>query len=272
MRTTLLFIFTSLINWCLGQNCKAFLYEKDTLQYEACLLAEKRGNHYQYSKAYQEALDESIAKCPRFSYGYLHKSVAYLKSGDFLTWKKLIDNAVKLNPRENLGYRAWCRYQFFRDYQGALDDIAQLRSIANFDIGYSAGGEYHLNIAEALCYKALQQRKKAAALLAAHVQNPSTSIGNFDYLHLGVLYLELKNYDEAVKALQQQGKKYDIAENRYYLALTYRALKQPQLCKENLELAKELYLKNRKMFDPYTEQMDKIYLQQIEEALASQSH
>jgi hypothetical protein len=268
MKANLLILLVAVSLNLMGQNCKAFLYEKDTAQYEACLLAEKRSGHYQYSKAFQEALDESIAKCPRFSYAYLHKSVAYLKSGDFLTWKRLIDDAVKYNPKENLGYRAWCRYQFFRDYQGAIDDIVQLRTIANFDIGYSAGGEYHLNIAEALCYKALQQSKKAAALIEAHLQNPSTSIGNFDFLHLGVLYLELKNYDAAEKALKQQELKYDIAENRFYLALTFRALNQLRLCNENLIMAKALYLKNRKMFDPYTEQMDKIYLQQIEDALA----
>lgn len=251
-----------------GQNCKAFLYEKDTAQYEACLLAEKRNGHYQYSKAYQEALDESLRKCPRFSYGYLHKSVAYLKSGDFLTWKKLIDEAVKLNPRENLGYRAWCRFQFFRDYQGAIADLDQLRSIANFDVGYSAGGEYHLNVMEALCYKALHQQKKALALLQAHLQQTSTTVGNFDYLHLGVLYYEFKSYDAALEAFEKQAKQYDIAENRYYTALVHCDKGEQQKCKEQLQMAKELYQKDRKMFDPYTEQMDKIYLDQIETALA----
>jgi len=135
-----------------SQNCQAFLYYGDTLQYEACLIAEERDGHYQYSKAYQEALDRAIEKCPYFSYGYFHKSVAYLKSGDFLTWKKLIDKAVELKPEENLGYRGWCRYQFFRDYQGAINDIERLDNLVTYDIGYSAGCEYHLNIAKAICY------------------------------------------------------------------------------------------------------------------------
>ena len=124
-----------------AQNCNAFLYAKDTLQYEACVIAEERDGHYQYSREFQEALDKAIEKCPYFSYAYLHKSVAYLKSGDFVTWKTLIDKAVELNTKENLGYRGWCRYQFFRDYRGAIVDIELLDSLISYDIGHSAGGE-----------------------------------------------------------------------------------------------------------------------------------
>ena len=90
-----------------AQNCNAFLYAKDTLQYEACLIAEERDGHYQYSREFQEALDKAIEKCPYFSYAYLHKSVAYLKSGDFVPWKTLMDQTVELNANENLVSRGW---------------------------------------------------------------------------------------------------------------------------------------------------------------------
>ncbi|WP_321538873.1 tetratricopeptide repeat protein [Flavobacterium piscinae] len=81
---------------------------------------------YQFSKEYQSILNESLKIDSTFDYAYWAKSIAYLKSGDFITWKKLIDKAVDLNPVEYLGYRGWCRYQFFRDYEGAINDIEAL--------------------------------------------------------------------------------------------------------------------------------------------------
>jgi hypothetical protein len=85
-----------------AQNCNAFLYQKDTLQYQACLIAEDAYQYYQYSREYQEILDKAIEKCPHFSYAYRNKSTAYLKSGDFITWKYLIDKAVEYDFSERI--------------------------------------------------------------------------------------------------------------------------------------------------------------------------
>ncbi|MGL4629976.1 MAG: hypothetical protein ACRCVT_02125, partial [Leadbetterella sp.] len=100
-------------------NCKAFLYNKDTLQYKACMYVESAPDHYQFKREMHEILDSSLKICPYFAYAYRGKSTAYLKSGDFVTWKKWIDKAVEYDWNSNLGYRGWCRYQFFRDYNGA---------------------------------------------------------------------------------------------------------------------------------------------------------
>lgn len=247
-----------------AQNCNAFLYAKDTLQYEACLIAEERDGHYQYSREYQEALDKAIEKCPYFSYAYLHKSVAYLKSGDFITWKTLMDKAVELNTKENLGYRGWCRYQFFRDYQGAIADIERLDSLISYDIGYSAGGEYHLQVARALCYKALGNNKKAIEIIEEQLNTPNYSIGIFDQLHLGVLYLEMGQHQRAIEYFQRQSAFNELAENQYYLGLAYKAIADKTRYRECLQRAKNLYLSGQIMRDSYTELMDKIYLADIE--------
>ncbi|MBK7636416.1 MAG: hypothetical protein IPJ13_20715 [Saprospiraceae bacterium] len=47
-----------------AQNCNAFLYQKDTLQYEGCLIAEDAYQYYQYSREYQEILDSAIKNVP----------------------------------------------------------------------------------------------------------------------------------------------------------------------------------------------------------------
>jgi len=86
-------------------NCEAYLYYKDTLKYKACKKTEQIEGLYQFSKEYQQILDEAIAIDPTFAYAYNRKSVAYLKSGDFITWKALTDKAVQYDPLEYLGHR-----------------------------------------------------------------------------------------------------------------------------------------------------------------------
>jgi len=259
----LLFHFSSLLA---QPNCEAYKYLGDTLKYEACKKAMEIRGHYQFSKEYQSILDESIAIDPSFDYAYWAKSIAYLKSGDFVTWKKLIDKAVEYNPKEHLGYRGWCRYQFFRDYKGAIRDIETLDSLVDYDIGQSQNGTYHLNIAKGLCYKAISEKEKAIAVIQNQIKlnEEENFVGPYDYLHLGVLYLETEKFEKAVETFKKQSKNNELAENQYYLALTYLNLDKPAEFKSCLENAKELYNGGRKMLDPYSNPMDKIYFEDIE--------
>lgn len=265
MRILLIFAIWGSINSTFAQpNCQAFKYLGNALRYKACKAAEKRAGHYQFSRAYQEALDEAIAIDSTFAFAYRAKSTAYLKSGDFLEWKALMDKAVQYEPSAQLDYRGWCRYQFFRDYQGAIEDIELLDSLIDYDIGHSVNGDYHLHIARALCYKALGQADRAITIIEEQLQDSTYFLGIYDYLHLGVLYLEKKEYDQAIMALQEQEKQNDLAENRYYIALAYKAKGNLASHARELEVAKKKYLNGQKMFDPYVEPMDKIFLQDIE--------
>ena len=247
-------------------NCEAYKYYGDTLKYEACKKAMEIKGHYQFSKEYQTVLDESIDIDPTLDYAYWAKSIAYLKSGDFVTWKKLIDKAVEYNPKEHLGYRGWCRYQFFRDYKGAIKDIEKLNSLVDYDIGQSQNGTYHLNIARGLCYKAIGEKEKAIAIIEKQLKlnEEEDFVGANDYLHLGVLYLETGEFEKAVETFKKQSVNNELAENQYYLALAYQKLDKPAESKSCLKKAKEFYIGERKMFDPYSNPMDKIYLKDIE--------
>lgn len=244
-------------------NCEAYKYQGDDLKYRACKVAEKRAGHYQFSRAYQEALDEALAIDSTFAYAYKVKSTAYLKSGDFITWKELIDLAVKYDPEGELFYRASCRYQFFRDYQGAIDDIELLDSLVDYDIGYSQNGDYHLNIIKGLSYKGIGNPNRALEILEEQLSDSTHYTGIYDYLHLGVLYLESGNYQKALEAFRRQESVNDIAENRYYSALAYKARGNKEKWRENIELAKAKYEARERMFDPYTEKIDQIFLADI---------
>lgn len=252
-------------NLVFGQiNCEAFKLSGDLKKYEACQIAEERAGYNQFSFEYQNAFDRALAVDSTFSWAYRYKSTAYLKSGDFITWKQLMDHAVTLDPAAHLDYRGWCRFQFFRDYAGAIEDIERLQSLVSYDIGYSQNGYYHLEIARALCYKGLGNQEKAINIIEKKLLDPDYSPGPYVYLHLGVLYLEKGDFDQSISALKKQENTNDLAENRYYIALAYAKKGEAKAYEENLKLAMEKYTSQLRMFDPYVIQMDKIYLQDLQ--------
>lgn len=225
---------------------------------------ENSPNYFQLTKEYHDIKDKALEICPEYAIVYKHKSTAYLKTGDFIGWKKLIDKAVELNPKENLDYRGWCRFQFFRDYEGAIKDIEALDKLVNHDIGFCQNGHYHLNIAKALCYKMLGQESHAIQIIEAQLTNDISSLGLYDYLHLGVLYLDQGNYSKAIENFKKQHQQNELTENYYYLALAYKQTKDFDAYKSMLAKAKQLYLEARIMQDIYTHHVDKIYLKDIE--------
>jgi tetratricopeptide (TPR) repeat protein len=252
-------------------NCEAFKYLGDTLKYKACLKATEARGLYQFSMKYQGIMDEAIKIDPTFDYAYWAKSIAYLKSGDFLTWKKLIDKAVEHNPKEHLGYRGWCRYQFFRDYKGAIKDIELLDSMVDYDIGICQNGMYHLNIAKGLFYKALGNKEKAITIIENQIINNEKNdlIGSYDYLHLGILYYEQNQYDKALEEFKKQLKVNETAESRFYIALIYKQIDDAESYKSSLQKAKNLYLKGLYMYDPYSHPIDRIFLEDIEKEFST---
>jgi tetratricopeptide (TPR) repeat protein len=253
----------------LAQNCNFYLVQGDTCQYEACKIAEPRNIHYQYSREYQEICDEAISRCPEYAPAYSNKSTAYLKSGDFVTWEYLMGKAVDLEPKEYLGYRGWCRYSFFLDYQGAIDDLERLESLIGFETGYSAEGDYHLQVARALCYKGLGNKEKAISILEEYFEKSNGDARLYNFLHLGVLYLETGQIAKAKACMEKQLAVNALAEAHYYMALIHKAENDKKAAKAQLQLAKTQYDAGLRMRHDYTHHMDKIYLVQINALLES---
>lgn len=272
MTVRLLIICFFLYSKCLPAqpNCNVYKWAGNTACYKACELYVNSSDFAQGSRESQILLDSVLQICPDFDEGWRTKSIPYLKRGDFLTWRLLIDKAVALNPKEHLGYRGWCRYQFLRDYEGALEDLKQLDSLkAGGDTGYSVNGDYHLQVAKALCYKGLGEKEMAVQLIEKQLSSGSYSPGMYDYLHLAVLYLELDKPQRAIPALEKQEVACPrLSENAYYLALAYRRSGQPEQARPYLEKARELYLAGRHRTDPYDHPMDRIFLSDIDRELA----
>ncbi len=248
-------------------NCNIYKTNGNDSCYQACLIATS-GFGAQGSKISQMRFDKAIEGCPVLDYAYMEKAVPYLKRGDFATWKTLIDKAVDLNPLGHLGYRGWCRYQFLRDYEGAIRDLELLDSLKTGDLGYSINGDYQLNVAKALCYKALGQKQKAIQTIEAQLAQKGYVPLMFDYLHLGVLKLETGDIDGGIASLTQSIALNDyLAEAYYYRALAYQQKDMIAAFRTDMEKAREFYAKRYRRDDPYAQPMDKIYLSDIEGAL-----
>jgi tetratricopeptide (TPR) repeat protein len=270
MKKLMLLCFFAMIDLCYGQpNCEAYKYYGEMSKFEACKKAEESGKYYQFTKEYQEILDAALEIDSSYAYAYQAKGYAYLKSGDFITWEKLMSKAVRYEPALHLGYRGWCRYQFFRDYKGAIEDIERLESLVEGDIGFGQNGDYHLKIAKALCYKALGEKDKAIEIIEEQLGLEDHFVGLYDYLHLGILYLETNQLDKALHAFQNQEKENTLAENEFYRAVVYKKKKDKARCNKHLQKAYELYQNGRHMFDFYTHQMDRVFLSDIKTEIAA---
>lgn len=251
-------------------NCNIYKLNGNDSCYQACVVATS-GWGTQGSKLSQMRFDQSISMCPDLDYAYMEKAVPYLKRGDFAAWRKLIDKAVDLNPKEHLGYRGWCRYQFLKDYEGAISDIELLDSLKENDIGYAITGDYHLNVAKALCYKAIGRKQKAIQIIEDQLAQKGYEPMLYDYLHLGVLKIETGKLEEGVECLNKSILLNDYyAEAYYYRGLAYKRMGKIIEFKQDLEKSYAYYLKNNKLFDPYSLPMDKIFLSDIKKELEGQ--
>ena len=189
-------------------------------------------------------------------------SASYVKSGNFLKWKELIDKAVKYEPEVYLAVRASLRYKFFADYKGAIQDIDSLTMITSQDIGYTSNGTYHLNIVKGLCLKALGKIDEAIQIIEKQ-SKIDKDFSMFNHLHLGVLYMQIKHYNKALLNFEMQVEINNIAENQYYIGLCYKNLNQDKKALHHLKEAVKLYKSGLKMFDAYNQLFDQIYLTDI---------
>ena len=240
-------------------NCEAYRYMGQAC-YDACLQSNIAIRYRQGSRNSQEYFDKAIDLCPDFAYAWHEKAVPYLKRGSFIDWKAMMDKAVLLEEEQRLGYRGWCRYQFLRDYQGAIEDIERLEEIMQgYDIGYAQNGDCHLIVAKALCYKGLGEPNKARKVLEDFVNHPDFFAMPYDYLHLGVMYMEARMFSKARRALQEQIKvNPNLADNYYYLARTMLAQGKKREAKEQFAKCQELYGQGLYRKDVYTTPMDAV--------------
>ena len=257
-----------------SQDVNCALYPVGSSCREACDLYQSpaRDASAQGSARSQKYFDEVLALCPTFAPAWREKAVPYLKQGDFGTWKRLIDHAVQLQPAQNLGYRGWCRFEFLHDYAGAAADLTRLMALTRGNSGFSANGDYDLRIVLALCKREQGDPNGALAVFNQCItaNEAQQRVGLYDYLHRGVT--RLRQGDDAGALLDLQLERQQIkqlADTEYYLGLVYRKQKNQALAHQHFALAETLFRQGHYRHNTYCESLDKVYLADIQKALAS---
>lgn len=244
------------------QNCE--LLKNDSKCYEGCLKMNQEMMHRQGSYESQKLLTDAIELCPSLSNAYFEKSVAFLKRGMFIQWKELMDKAVELNPEHHLSDRAWAQFAFLHNYEETIKDLNRLSKIKETPfIGVGQNGDYDLRLVLALSYKLTDQREKAIEIIENAMTDEDYYIGLYDYLHLGVLYLENNQLEKAIESFEKQIEENELAEVYYYLGKTLLLQENRTEAKTNTDKALELYKSSRKMHSYYYEYTDQIYEQDI---------
>lgn len=251
----LLIVYTNTIaqvncNAIEGEDCR-----------KACELY-NQSSDLQALRTAQEGFDRAIELCPDFSNAYIEKTVPYLKNGDFATWKILIDKAVALDPKGNLGYRGWCKFQFLRDYKGAVLDLEALKKYYTEDLSRPQNREYNPGVVKAMSYTALRQKEKAAGIIERLLAARAYIKGMFDHDQLDITYFELGRYDKALENFERQSKEYDFAENIHFKSKVSKIRNKDYLDLKKLVLT--TYDEGTTMEDAYTHHFNKVYKQQIE--------
>lgn len=251
----LLIVYTNTIaqvncNAVEGENCK-----------KACGLYNWASDLQGFAES-QEGFDKAIELCPDFSHAYMEKTVPYLKNGNFVTWKILIDEAIVSDPKTYLGYRGWTKFQFLRDYKGAVQDLEQLKKYEPGDLGRSQNGDYNLGVVRAMSYSALGQNEKAAGIIERLLAARGYTKGMFDQYQLGINCFELGRYDRVLENFEKQSKEYDFAENIYFKSKVSKIRNKDYL--DLKKLALRTYDEGKTMKEVYTHHFNKVYRQQIE--------
>lgn len=204
----------------------------------------------------QEGFDRAIKHCPDFSNAYIEKAVSYLRDGEFATWKILIDKAVALEPKRHLGYRGWRKFQFLRDYKGAVQNLEAFKKYYPEDLGKPQNRDYNPDVVKAMSYNALGQKEKAAGIIERLLATRAYVKGMFDHYQLGAIYFELGRYDKALENFERESKAYDFAENTYFKSKVSKIRNKDYL--DLKKLALKAYDEGKTMEDAYTHHFNKV--------------
>lgn len=247
-------------------NCNA--YTNDTARFRACQYYNHAASLQQGSRLCQLLLDSAIMACPTFAAAWREKSVPYLKRGDFATWRKWMDEAVRLEPRNYLFNRGWCMFKFLRDYTNALQDIMEYEQLTGGQHSTSTDGVYDSRVVKAICMRETGDVKGAIAVFQQYFTDKKTP-GLYDYLHSGVTRMKANDLKGALQDFRKETTIYrELADTYFYIGLVQEQLGQSAAARQSFQKAKKLFTgEGFTMYDIYAGFTDQVYLLQIEEKL-----
>lgn len=222
MKTISLFLLFAMSSLAYSQpNC--FIYPEGSGERKACELSYKAIEHPQGSKASQILFDEAIAIGPKFAWAYYEKSVPYLKRGFLHKGLQILNNAIELEPREFICYRAYWYWQY-KNYELCIKDLETYYGLPKIYTQLTPGGDKDMRIILGLCYWKVGQIEKGISIIKNCIDSYKTKddIGYTDYQTLGMLYVLNGQYNNAIDALNNQlDINDDMVDTYYFLGLAH---------------------------------------------------
>jgi tetratricopeptide (TPR) repeat protein len=199
----------------------------------------------------QAALDSASWIDPTNSQIWQQKSMPYLKTGDFMSWRKFINKAVDNAPEKYLAYRGFCAMIFVKDYESALLDFEKRQKLSPKEAIHEM--DHALEFWRGLCYLELGNLDSARFFMEKSLKNQldlrTAEWAHYnDFFYLGVIYYELNDLTKAHYYIDASLKNYaQFPDAHYYKALILNKLGKSGEALEHLAQIENAWKKRYRM-------------------------
>lgn len=228
---------------------------------------------YQTSEMHRIYKDSALMANPNHIEYTERYSYSYKKAGEHIKAMKLLNKAVEMDLAKNrttaLEYKAWSMLYFYRDYEAAIKDVDLIEKM-NTHLPYSpCHGEPCLLIKGQALFQLKRYNEAIETLeklLELDKKRGFDPLDNFlVYFYIARSYTEINNIDKAIEYYETQLAVYDnFTEMHYQLGKIYLNLNNLNKANLHLNKAKELIGKGTKMYEPYIERFDEVFVEEID--------
>ena len=185
-------------------NCLVYPAESD--ERIACELSYRALEYTQGCHDSQVLFDKAIEIAPNYAWAYYEKSVPFFKRGLVAEGVSLINEAIDLEPKNYLYYRAYW-YFYNRSYALCIRDLEELYVTHKKSYTTTPGGEMEMRLILAMAYAQTGNVSKGIdwiqQLMESYKDLPHLK-GLYDHYCLGVLYYHDAMYTAAIAEFQKQ--------------------------------------------------------------------
>lgn len=152
---------------------------------------------------------------------YFRYSIAFNKAGDFSNGFKYLDTAVAMNPKIHLGYRAYIRLRFMRDYDKALEDLNRLDSLTPNYIDAAWGED--IDFLRGECFFGKNDFIEAKKYFNQSIENQGEDWSDVQsFVYIGICEYWLGNIENAIDVFNKTIKQYpETCEAHSWLSKLY---------------------------------------------------